>query len=91
MDVVIAVERPFNFQYNEASMATTGMEPQPTLPSLHYLFTPAEGMKSTLSKGCKKCQLRTPPSLSLSRSLGSVQVALLACHLCYSIAKAFMM
>lgn len=42
------------------------MELQPTLPSPHNPFTPAEGMKSTLSGGCKKCQLHIASSLSLS-------------------------
>lgn len=45
------------------------MELQPTLLSPHNLFTPAEGMKSTLSGGCKNCQLHIASSLCLFLSL----------------------
>lgn len=65
MDVVIYVGRTFNQQYNEAPMATTGMELQPTLPSPLSHFTPEEGMNQTPSKSCKKCKLHIS---SLSRS-----------------------
>jgi len=58
-----------NLLYNEASMDMTGMELQPTLSSPHNLLTFAEGMKSTLSWGCKKCQLHTASSLCLFLSL----------------------
>lgn len=38
MDVVVAVGRAFNLQYNDASMNTAGVETLPTLPITRSLF-----------------------------------------------------
>lgn len=52
LDVAVAEGRAFNLQYNDASMNTTGVEMQPTLPITRSLFCTLRGFKKCYVSSC---------------------------------------